>query len=46
MYERPTLTRLGLLAELQGAKPGSGNDGNLMVVGMAPIFDVVGKSDD
>lgn len=45
MYERPTLTRLGLLGELAGAKPGSGNDGNLMVVGMAPIFDVVGKSD-
>ena len=46
MYERPTMTRLGLLGELQGAKPGYGNDGNNKLVGMAPIFDVVGKSDD
>ena len=46
MYERPTMTRLGMLAELTSAKRGYGNDGNDKAVGMADDFVVVGKSDD
>ncbi|MDA0352932.1 MAG: hypothetical protein O3A10_12060 [Chloroflexi bacterium] len=46
MYERPTVTRLGLLADLTSAKSGYGNDGNEKAVGMANDFDILGKSDD
>jgi hypothetical protein len=45
VYERPKVTRLGLLSELT-SKSGSGNDGNDMAVGMADDYDVYGKSDD
>jgi hypothetical protein len=46
MYERPSLTRLGLLTELTSAKSGYGNDGNNIAVGMADDFIDLGKSND